>query len=163
MGKIFYHLVKKHNGRVSFNVLVYFLFTFILVRLFVYAWTYEIIPEIRVIIKEVHIHHLNYGIFLLAITGYWALVNRKEINRLRIAKLYGIGLALTFDEFGMWLHLQDDYWMRHSYDIVIVTLAVFLNIVYFSQLWQKVINKNVIFWKKFCKELLGRVYKRINT
>jgi hypothetical protein len=34
--------------------------------------------------------------------------------------LYGIGLALTFDEFGMWLHLGGPYWQRASFDAVVV-------------------------------------------
>jgi len=30
-----------------------------------------------------------------------------------------VGLALTFDEFGMWLHLNTDYWQRASFDAVV--------------------------------------------
>src|SRR2546430_16228005 len=37
--------------------------------------------------------------------------------------MYGIGLAQTFDEFGMWLHLNGDYWQRASFDAVIVLAA----------------------------------------
>ena len=37
--------------------------------------------------------------------------------------VYGIGLGLTFDEFGMWLHLNGDYWQRASFDAVIVLAA----------------------------------------
>jgi hypothetical protein len=37
--------------------------------------------------------------------------------------LYAIGLALTFDEFGMWLHLGGPYWQRASYDAVVVIAA----------------------------------------
>ena len=38
------------------------------------------------------------------------------------------GLALTFDEFGMWLHLGGSYWQRASYDAV-VTLAALLGLL----------------------------------
>jgi hypothetical protein len=34
-------------------------------------------------------------------------------------------MALTFDEFGMWLHLGGSYWQRASVDAVIVVAAVF--------------------------------------
>jgi hypothetical protein len=34
-------------------------------------------------------------------------------------------MALTFDEFGMWLHLGGSYWQRASFDAVIVLLGVF--------------------------------------
>ena len=33
-------------------------------------------------------------------------------------------MALTFDEFGMWLHLGGSYWQRASVDMVIVIAAV---------------------------------------
>jgi hypothetical protein len=34
-------------------------------------------------------------------------------------------MALTFDEFGMWLHLGGGYWQRASFDGVIVVLSLF--------------------------------------
>ena len=36
----------------------------------------------------------------------------------------GFALALTFDEFGMWLHLGGSYWQRVSVDAVIVVAAL---------------------------------------
>jgi hypothetical protein len=33
-------------------------------------------------------------------------------------------MALTFDEFGMWLHLGGSYWQRASVDAVIVIAAL---------------------------------------
>jgi hypothetical protein len=33
-------------------------------------------------------------------------------------------MALTFDEFGMWLHLGGSYWQRTSVDAVIVVAAL---------------------------------------
>ena len=41
------------------------------------------------------------------------------------ALLYGFGMALTFDEFGMWLHLGGSYWQRGIFDAVIVILSLF--------------------------------------
>ena len=45
--------------------------------------------------------------------------------------MYGIGLALTFDEFGMWLHLGGGYWQRASFDAIIV-LAALLGLASFA-------------------------------
>ncbi|MCX6567571.1 MAG: hypothetical protein NT147_00775, partial [Candidatus Aminicenantes bacterium] len=42
------------------------------------------------------------------------------------AVLYGIGLALTFDEFGMWLHLGGGYWQRASFDAVTVVVGLLM-------------------------------------
>jgi len=36
------------------------------------------------------------------------------------ALVYGVGLALTFDEFGMWVHLGGPYWQRASFDAVVL-------------------------------------------
>ena len=35
-----------------------------------------------------------------------------------------MGLVLTFDEFGMWLHLGGPYWQRASFDAVVLIAAV---------------------------------------
>jgi len=42
-----------------------------------------------------------------------------------------VGLALTFDEFGMWLHLGGSYWQRASYDAVVLVAAL-LGLVAFA-------------------------------
>jgi hypothetical protein len=48
-----------------------------------------------------HVHHLNYGIFLLSGVGAYLLLGRPAEKGFGCATaLYGIGLALTFDEFG---------------------------------------------------------------
>jgi hypothetical protein len=38
--------------------------------------------------------------------------------------LYGVAMALTFDEFGMWLHLGGSYWQRASVDAVILVASL---------------------------------------
>jgi hypothetical protein len=106
-------------------VLVAFLLTFILARLVVFLIILRKIPDLYLYIGGTHIHHLNYGIFILAIVGGYLLLERPEGRKLTIAAcLYGIGLALTFDEFGMWLHLGGSYWQRASWDAITVLAAV---------------------------------------
>src|SRR5215467_7572419 len=55
-------------------------------------------------VPGMHIHHYVYGIFILVIAGYLALTFRGDGVRSWIALLYGLGVGLTFDEFGMWLN-----------------------------------------------------------
>ena len=124
----------------SFNVFVSFLFTFIIVRIYVILGTVGIIDDPNFYIKGYHIHHLNYGIFILAIAGFLALIFQDTKHRLKIGILYGIGLGLTFDEFGMWLKLENDYWMRTSYDAIIIISLIFASIVYFPFFWHGVIG-----------------------
>jgi hypothetical protein len=53
--------------------------------------------------------------------GAYLLFKRPEDRALKItAGVYGIGMALTFDEFGMWIHLGGSYWQRASWDAVVV-------------------------------------------
>ena len=52
----------------------------------------------------VHLHHYVFGIFLLTIAGYLALAFKGPRARFGIALLYGLGVGLTYDEFGFWIN-----------------------------------------------------------
>ena len=106
-------------------VLVSFLFTFAASRMLVYLIMSRRLPDLFVRVGGTHIHHLNFGIVLLAGVGAHLLFRRTVAPAPPIiALLYGTGLALTFDEFGMWLHLNDEYWQRASFDAVVVIAAL---------------------------------------
>lgn len=99
--------------------------TFILSRVVVVLIMSQCIPNLFLFLHGTHVHHLNYGIFLLAAVGAYTLFGRPEGRPAELAALaYGIALALTFDEFGMWLHLGGSYWQRASVDAVIVVAAL---------------------------------------
>ena len=101
-----------------------FLFTFIVARVIVFLILSRRIPDIYLHLGGTHIHDLNYGIFLLAGVGAYLLLGGPMKEGLHWASLlYGVGLALTFDEFGMWLHLGGSYWQRASFDAVVVISA----------------------------------------
>ena len=76
-----------------------------------------------------HIHHLVWGILLLLIVGYlWLIEVGTGSNWIASvsAVLYGVGAALTLDEFALWLNLQDVYWTstgRQSIDAVLIFAA----------------------------------------
>ena len=83
-------------------------------------------PDLFLHLGGTHVHHLNYGIFLLsAVAGILLFAWLNDKQRSVCALAYGIGMALTFDEFGMWLHLCGSYWQRASIDAVIVIAAMF--------------------------------------
>jgi len=74
---------------------------------------------------DTHIHHLVWGITLLLITGLLAIAVEPPLEV--TAVVFGIGAALTLDEFALWLHLEDVYWSeqgRQSIDAVIVFAIV---------------------------------------
>jgi hypothetical protein len=102
-----------------------FVLTFILSRVVVFLIMSRRIPNLFLFLQGTHVHHLNYGIFLLAAVGAYTLFARPDGRAAEIAALaYGIAMALTFDEFGMWLHLGGSYWQRASVDAVIVVAAL---------------------------------------
>ena len=82
---------------------------------------------------DVHVHHLVFGIVLMLVapsiayaipdvSPWWELT----------AVAFGIGAGLTFDEFALWLRLEDVYWSeegRASVDAVAIA-AVFMGIVF---------------------------------
>lgn len=85
----------------------------------------RLVPNMYFFMHGTHVHHLNYGIFLLAsICGYSVFQRPTGRKELLTALAYGIALGLTFDEFGMWLHLGGSYWQRASVDAVIIVAAV---------------------------------------
>jgi hypothetical protein len=107
-------------------VLVWFLFTFIAARVLVLLIMLRKLPDLYLHVSQTHIHHLNYGIFLLSGIGAFLLFNRPSGRQLVwCAAIYGIAMGLTFDEFGMWVHLGGSYWQRASFDAVVVVAAVF--------------------------------------
>ena len=70
---------------------------------------------------DTHIHHLVWGISLLLVSGLASIAIQPPLELTAI--LFGIGAALTLDEFALWLHLEDVYWSeqgRQSIDAVIV-------------------------------------------
>ncbi len=102
-----------------------FVMTFLAARAVVFLIMSRRIPNLYFFLQGTHVHHLNYGIFLLAAVGGYSVFCR-PIGRAAggVALAYGMAMGLTFDEFGMWLHLGGDYWQRASVDAVIVIAAV---------------------------------------
>ncbi len=123
----------RHLARLIF---VAFLLTFIASRTLVILIMTRRLPDLFLYLGGTHVHHLNYGIFLLStIAAVLLFVKLNEAQRAASAVIYGVGMALTFDEFGMWLHLGGSYWQRASFDAVIVLLSIF-GLIAFMPRWQ---------------------------
>lgn len=129
-------LIRQGDGKINAHTLVFtrqartvlitFLLTFIVARVLVFLIMSRRIPDLYLQLGGTHVHHLSYGIFLLAGVGAYLLFWHPIGRRLEIAAIiYGIGMALTFDEFGMWLHLGGPYWQRASLDAITVLSTVF--------------------------------------
>lgn len=155
---MFFKTLQNPTSRQLIGIIISaFLFTFSISRLYVYLVLGHWAPNLFLTIKGVHIHHFTYGVVILGITGLYLILKRPEVNS-RVFHLatwfYGIGLGLTFDEFGMWIRLEDDYWIRQSYDAVIIVILLLLNIAYY---------RSVIAWiKEFLISILHLPARIIN-
>ncbi len=119
-------------ARVVFTV---FLLTFIASRVLVILIMARKMPDLFLHMGGTHVHHLNYGIFLLCtVAAVMLFFQLSDRERRWCAVAYGFSLALTFDEFGMWLHLGGGYWQRASYDGVIVVASLFGMLAFFPPL-----------------------------
>lgn len=116
-------LIHNRRDQIPFWMLVGFLPTFGAARWMVYTF-----PNLFLNVRGTHVHHFIYGFFVLAIIGFVALVATRY--RRVLAVLYGIGLALSFDEFGMWIRLTDNYNVEASEDMMVAILSILVFLVY---------------------------------
>lgn len=118
---------ERHMGaaRLARRVFVSFIVTFVLARSFALLMMIGRMRDFYLRFGQTHVHHLNYGIFILSGVGAYLIFVRADPRGIaRAAALYGVGLALTFDEFGMWLHLDEIYWQHASFDAMVLIAAI---------------------------------------
>ncbi len=130
-GAVLHERIPDRPRRRLFVASVSFFLTFAGVRAVVYAVLHHI-PPFHFIIQPSgrHIHHLVFGILILLLVGYGWLADigtGEEYSSILLSRLmsilYGVGAALTLDEFALWLNLRDVYWSaqgRSSIDAIIL-------------------------------------------
>ena len=137
MGELFHRHVRDRPRRRLFLAAVGFFLTLALARGAAYAAARGIGPFHYIYIHGTHIHHLVWGILLLLVVGFCWLIEvgtGEKASSLFASRLmsllYGVGAALTLDEFALWLNLEDKmYWTRQgraSLDAVMLFAAALL-------------------------------------
>jgi hypothetical protein len=121
------HAIRRETAhKLARMALFSFISMFIVARVVVFLIMSDSMPRLYFFAHGTHVHHLNYGIFLLAAVCGYSVFRRPTGRKAEITALvYGAAMGLTFDEFGMWLHLGGSYWQRASVDGVIVVAALF--------------------------------------
>lgn len=139
-----------------FLTLIAFTLTFIFARVSVYGIKYHFLPFSYIFYKDVHIHHLVFGILLLLIAGL-IRIPQWDSSLVRFSSiLYGIGAALTLDEFALWLRLDPDVYFGHegriSIDTVVLFILILLSTIWYGAFWQKIFRHTTKYFfmnKKF--------------
>jgi hypothetical protein len=130
LGHALHERIPDRPRRRLFVASLSFFLTFAAVRGVVYGVEHHIPPFHFIEMGGRHIHHLVFGIIILLLVGYGWLseigtgADDSSILLSRLMSiLYGVGAALTLDEFALWLNLRDVYWSpegRASIDAVIL-------------------------------------------
>ncbi len=148
LGRIVHERIPDRPRRRLFVAAMSFFITFLGVRLLVYGIVHHIGPFGWVMIGGRHIHHLVWGILLLLLVGYadmaeigtGATPGSLFLSRL-ISISFGIGAALTLDEFALWLNLDPNaYWThagRSSIDAVVLFGALLAIGAWGAPLWTR--------------------------
>jgi len=121
LGAFLHEHIAERPRRRLFLASVSFFFTFAAVRGIVYAIRHQIPPFHYITMEGRHIHHLVFGILILLAVGFgWLseIGNGSSSSSIFASSLmsilYGVGAALTLDEFALWLNLKDVYFVREG-------------------------------------------------
>lgn len=146
-GRILHERIPDRPRRRLFLAAVGFVLTFLGVRVLVLLILFHKGPFGWVVLGGRHIHHLVWGILLLLITGYAMVAEigtdvtpRSLLAGRLIAIVYGMGAALTLDEYTMWLDIRDSTWSfsgRESLDAVVFFGALLALGAWGAPLWTK--------------------------
>ena len=118
-------------------------------------------------IGDTHVHHLVWGILLLLFVGYaWLLENPGYPHPRRasraLAILYGVGAALTLDEFALWLNLRDVYWEREG-RVSLDAIALFGGLAlagFWGGPFFRLVGREILRLGRFTSHLVRRAVRR---
>lgn len=138
--------IKKKKEEPRFLILTFFTGTFIVARLIVYGIMHNILPKPfgYFVIGGFHIHHIVFGVLLLLIAGFIRIPQFGE-KLVRLSSiLYGIGAALTLDEFALLVHFNPNAYLGEageiSLDAVFIFFLLSLGFLWHGKFWSRVIT-----------------------
>ena len=122
------HRFKSNSKKlqIQFIILSSFIISFFIARTFVVLLSADINPACQLWMKGYRVHHFFFGIGLLVIGGWLGhFQHGRRLVTWISAGLYGGGLGLVVDEFGLLLTFGD-YWAIQSYIFFVLISQFFL-------------------------------------
>ncbi|MBS3816325.1 MAG: hypothetical protein KGY76_02040 [Candidatus Thermoplasmatota archaeon] len=151
--------IYKRRRSTPFLISISFLITFIAARLWVVFLKADapVSSEVsysvgrNVVLGGYHVHHITYGVVLLAISS-WLAINYWSRSIARISSiLYGSGLGLIVDELGFIIEGMEPYKAdREVFYIAVGVIALLATVIYFPSFY-RAIKRDI---KRFQKEFL---------
>jgi CRP-like cAMP-binding protein len=91
--------------------------------------------------NPMHVHHFNYGLILVGLSGLAALfpLGRKALRVLAAA--FGAGMGLIFDEFALFWNLNPNYAQEASLVAAGAAIVVLVQLVWFRRLWVALLRR----------------------
>jgi hypothetical protein len=137
-----YHIDYKREA--ALRAWVAFIAMFLFLRGLTFGIRHHLLPVKNVVTSSgLHIHHFVWGILILLVIGFLALMLEQPRWHPWLAIGFGFGAALVIDEFALWLNLKDVYWAkegRSSVDLAILVFAV-LGLYYAAdRFWRDIIG-----------------------
>ena len=91
--------------------------------------------------NPMHIHHFNYGLFLIGVVGLLALAPLGRRMLRGLAFIFGLGAGLVFDEFALFWNLDPEYAQRLSLVAAGIAAAVLAQLVWFGRFWAALVRR----------------------
>src|SRR2546425_5522431 len=117
-----YHIDYKREA--ALRAWVAFIAMFLFLRGLTFGIRHHLLPVKNVVTSSgLHIHHFVWGILILLVIGFLALMLEQPRWHPWLAIGFGFGAALVIDEFALWLNLKDVYWTKevgYRVDLAIV-------------------------------------------
>ena len=137
ISEMFHEHVRDRPRRRLFLAAVGFFLSLAVARATAYGAAHNVGPFHYIYIRGTHVHHMVWGILILLVVGFCWLIEVGTGTRgtslfasRLMSLLYGVGAALTLDEFALWLNLEDSgYWTREgraSLDAILFFAAALL-------------------------------------
>jgi CRP-like cAMP-binding protein len=85
--------------------------------------------------NPMHVHHFNYGLVLIALSGLAGLFPFGRRMLRVLAAAFGAGCGLVFDEFALFWNLNPNYAQEASLVAAAGAVVVFVQLVWFRRFW----------------------------